>query len=70
MPNKEEFLQAMIGAFLLHYYFGAYSAGVITGDKSNVCNKILHRGLINKSDYRRRNACLYCYLKLAPLQQE
>ena len=22
-PNKEEFLQAMIGAFALQYYFGA-----------------------------------------------
>ena len=60
----------MIGAFVVQYYFGALSARVITGDESSVCNKILHRGLIYKSDYRRLKARLYCYVKLAPLQQE
>ena len=54
--NQEEFLQAMIGAFEVKILFGALSAGMITGDKSSVCNKILHRGLINKSDYRRLKA--------------
>ena len=43
---------------------------MITGDESSVCSKILHRGLIYKSDYRRLKARLYCYVKLAPLQQE
>ena len=43
---------------------------MITGDESSVCNKILHRGLIYKSDYRRLKERLYCYVKLAPLQQE
>ena len=68
--NQEEFLQAIIGAFVLQNSFGALSAGMITGDESSVCNNILHRGLIYKSDYRRLKACLYCYVKLAPLQQE
>ena len=54
--NQEEFLQAIIGAFVLQNSFGALSAGMITGDESSVCNKILHRGLINKSDYRRLKA--------------
>ena len=54
--NQEEFLQAMIGAFVVQNSFGALSAGMITGDESSVCNKILHRDLINKSDYRRLKA--------------
>ena len=54
--NQEEFLQAMIGAFEVQNSFGSLSAGMITGDESSVCNKILHRGLINKSDYRRLKA--------------
>ena len=54
--NQEEFLQAIIGAFVLQNSFGALSAGMITGDESSVCNKILHRGLINKSYYRRLKA--------------
>ena len=54
--NQEEFLQAMKGAFVVQISFGALSAGMITGDESRVCNKILHRGLINKSDYRRLKA--------------
>ena len=54
--NKEEFLQAMIGAFVVQNSFGALSAGMITSDESSVCNKILHRDLINKSDYRRLEA--------------
>ena len=45
--NQEEFLQAMIGAFVVQNSFWALSAGMITGDESNVCNKILHRGLNN-----------------------
>ena len=54
--NQEEFLQAMIGAFVVQNCFEALSAGMITGDESSVCYKILHRGLINKSDYRRLKA--------------
>ena len=56
--NQEEFffLQAMIGTFVVQNSFGALSAGMITGDESSVCNKILHRGLINNSDYRRLKA--------------
>ena len=54
--NQEEFLQAMIGAFEVQNSFGALSAGMITGDESSVCNKSLHRGLINKSYYRRLKA--------------
>ena len=54
--NHEEFLQAITGAFVLQNSFGALSAGMITGDESSVCNKILHRGLINKSDYRQLKA--------------
>ena len=54
--NEEEFLQAIIGAFVLQNSFGALSAGMITGDERSVCNTILHRGLINKSDYRRLKA--------------
>ena len=54
--NQEEFLQAIIGAFVLQNSFGALSAGMITGDESSVCNKILYRGLLNKSDYRRLKA--------------
>ena len=50
--NQEEFLQAMIGAFVVQNSFRALSARMITGDESSVCNKILHRGLINKSDSR------------------
>ena len=68
--NQEEFLQAIIGAFVLQNSFGALSAGMITGDESSACNKILHRGLINESDYRRLKARKYCYVKLAPLEQE
>ena len=54
--NQEEFLQAMIGALVVQNSFGALSAGMITGDESSVFNKILHRGLINKSDHRRLKA--------------
>ena len=54
--NQEEFLQPMIRAFEEQNSFGALSAGMITGDESSVCNKVLHRGLINKSDYRRLKA--------------
>ena len=54
--NQEEFLQAIIVAFVLQNSFEALSAGMITGDESSVCNKILHRGLINKSDYKRLKA--------------
>ena len=43
--NQEEFLQAIIGAFVLQNSFGALSARMITGDESSVCNKILHRAL-------------------------
>ena len=50
--NQEEFLQA----FVVQNSFGALSAGMITGDESSVFNKILHRGLINKSDHRRLKA--------------
>ena len=53
---QEEFLKAMIGAFEVQNSFGALSAGMITGDESSVCNKILHRGLINNNDYRRLKA--------------
>ena len=54
--NQEEFFQAIIGAFVIQNSFGALSAGMITDDESSVCNKILHWGLINKSDYRRLKA--------------
>ena len=54
--NQEEFLQAIIGAFVLQNSFGALPAEMITGDESSVCNKILHQGLISKSDYRRLKA--------------
>ena len=54
--NQEEFLQAMIWGVCGTNFFGALSTGMITGDESSVCNKILHQGLINKSDYRRLKA--------------